>query len=320
MPHPKKLLIFKFSALSLLALMSILLYMLYRLGGSWEFALETRAVKLAALLLTAIAVAVSTLLFQTLTKNRILTPSIMGLDSLYMLLQTALVYFLGSSTQFLASKNINFLVTLLLMMVFSFLLYYILFGRLSHSIFTLLLFGIILGTLFQSGASFMQMLIDPDDFLIIQGKMFASFNAVNADVLMIATLFTLVALLYVAAIFKNLDVLQLGKDQTINLGISYNGMARHILIIVSILVSTSTALVGPVSFLGLLVVNLSYQYFTTHRHNTLLPGTILIAIIALVLGQFIVEKLLTFSTTLSVIINFIGGIYFIYLLVKKGRK
>ncbi|MBB0358748.1 iron chelate uptake ABC transporter family permease subunit, partial [Escherichia coli] len=139
MPHPKKLLIFKFSALSLLALMSILLYMLYRLGGSWEFALETRAVKLAALLLTAIAVAVSTLLFQTLTKNRILTPSIMGLDSLYMLLQTALVYFLGSSTQFLASKNINFLVTLLLMMVFSFLLYYILFGRLSHSIFTLLL-------------------------------------------------------------------------------------------------------------------------------------------------------------------------------------
>ena len=320
MPHPKKLLIFKFSALSLLALMSILLYMLYRLGGSWEFALETRAVKLAALLLTAIAVAVSTLLFQTLTKNRILTPSIMGLDSLYMLLQTALVYFLGSSTQFLASKNINFLVTLLLMMVFSFLLYYILFGRLSHSIFTLLLFGIILGTLFQSGASFMQMLIDPDDFLIIQGKMFASFNAVNADVLMIATVFTLVALLYVAAIFKNLDVLQLGKDQTINLGISYNGMARHILIIVSILVSTSTALVGPVSFLGLLVVNLSYQYFTTHRHSILLPGTILIAIIALVLGQFIVEKLLTFSTTLSVIINFIGGIYFIYLLVKKGRK
>ena len=78
MPHPKKLLIFKFSALSLLAMISIFLYMLYRLGGSWEFALETRAVKLAALLLTAIAVAVSTLLFQTLTKNRILTPSIMG--------------------------------------------------------------------------------------------------------------------------------------------------------------------------------------------------------------------------------------------------
>lgn len=310
----------RFILLVLLALASIALFMLYHLGGSWQFAISTRSVKLGALLLTAIAVAVSTLLFQTLTQNRILTPSIMGLDSLYLLFQTALVYFLGSSTQLLASKNLNFFVTLLLMMLFSVVLYYLLFGRLSQSVFMLLLVGIILGTLFQSGASFMQMLIDPDDFLIVQGKMFASFTAVNGEVLGIATVFTVIALIYVALIYRRLDVLQLGKAHCINLGVSYTQMARHILLIVAILISTSTALVGPVSFLGLLVVNLAYQFFATHKHAILLPGTILIAVIALVLGQFIVERLLTFATTLSVIINFIGGSYFIYLLVKKGRK
>ncbi|WP_276676016.1 iron chelate uptake ABC transporter family permease subunit, partial [Caldibacillus debilis] len=80
------------------------------------------------------------------------------------------------------------------------------------------------------------------------------------------------------------------------------------------------ALAGPVTFLGLLVANLSYEYLKTYRHRELILGAILISIIALVGGQWIVERVFSFSTTLSVIINFIGGIYFIYLLLKENRS
>jgi len=92
------------------------------------------------------------------------------------------------------------------------------------------------------------------------------------------------------------------------------------MVIVAVLTSISTALAGPVTFLGLLVANLSYEYLKTYRHRELILGAILISIIALVGGQWIVERVFAFSTTLSVIINFIGGIYFIYLLLKENRS
>src|SRR5699024_6001443 len=82
----------------------------------------------------------------------------------------------------------------------------------------------------------------------------------------------------------------------------------------------ATALVGPIVFLGLLVVNLSYEFMKTFRHQYIILGAIFISIIALIGGQFIVEKLFSFETTISVIINFVGGIYFIYLLLKENQS
>ncbi|MFD2616207.1 iron chelate uptake ABC transporter family permease subunit [Terrilactibacillus laevilacticus] len=315
---PRKSMI-QMSALGAFALLSCLLFMFYKIGGSWSFALEERGIKLAAIGLTAVAIAVSTLIFQTLTQNRILTPSVMGLDSLYMLFQTLLVFFIGSNNPLMANKNINFIATLVLMIAFSFMLYHLLFRRERVSIYFLLLLGIVFGTLFQNGSSFMQMLIDPNEFLIVQGKMFASFNSVNGPVLGMASIVLILSLVYLAYWFKYLDVLRLGKDQAINLGVPYFKLARHLLIIVSIMVSVATALVGPVTFLGLLVVNVTYQLFDTYRHKVLIPGAILLSIIALVFGQWMVERIFTFNTTLSVIINFIGGAYFIYLLIKESR-
>ena len=48
--------------------------------------------------ITGVAIAYSTVIFQTITHNRILTPSIMGLDSLYLLVQTVVIFFLGSKS------------------------------------------------------------------------------------------------------------------------------------------------------------------------------------------------------------------------------
>jgi iron complex transport system permease protein len=119
---------------------------------------------------------------------------------------------------------------------------------------------------------------------------------------------------------SSLDVLTLGRDTAINLGVNYDALVKQMLVLSAVLIAIATALVGPITFFGLIVANLSYQFFTSYKHSVLLTGSIVISVVALVGGQWVVERIFTFNTTLSVIINFIGGVYFIYLLLKESRS
>ena len=76
----------------------------------------------------------------------------------------------------------------------------------------------------------------------------------------------------------DLDVMSLGRENAINLGVNYDRMVMKMLILSSVLIATSTALVGPITFFGLIVANLSYQFFATYKHSTLILGASLISI------------------------------------------
>lgn len=310
----------KLTILSISALALIVLFMTYHALGHWDYVLPSRGRKLSAILITGAVIAVSTVVFQSITNNRILTPSILGLDSLYMLIQTFGVYALGSSNMTFMNKNINFLFSAGIMVLFSGVLYKLMFRREGQNIYFLLLVGLIMGTMFQSASSFMEVLIDPNEFLILQGKMFASFSNVSSDLLILSTVVLMLTTLYFMRFVKYLDVISLGKDEAINLGVDYDYVVKRLLVVISIYVSISTALVGPITFLGLLVANVAHQLFRTHKHAYLIPGTILLSIIALVGGQFLVERVFGFNTTVSVIINFAGGVYFVYLLLKENKS
>lgn len=310
----------KLTILSVISLILIVAFMFISLGSNWDYVLPRRAMKIAAMVLTGSAIAFSTVVFQTITNNRILTPSIIGLDSLYLFIQTAVVFLFGQTTLTMMNNKVHFLVTVVIMVLFSMLLFRVLFKREGQNVYFLLLVGIILGTFFSSLATFMQVLIDPNEFLIVQDKMFASFNNMNTSLLLIATALLLLTILYAARLIKYLDVLSLGREQAINLGVDYDYVVQRLLIVVAIMISISTSLVGPITFLGLLVVNVAYEFLKTYRHTYLIVGSILISVIALVGGQLIVERVFTFSTTLSVIINFVGGVYFIYLLLKENKS
>ncbi|MBC1211941.1 iron chelate uptake ABC transporter family permease subunit [Listeria booriae] len=295
-------------------------YLFLFMGGNPAFALTLRSTKLVAIVFTGVAIAVSTVVFQTITQNKILTPSIMGLDSLYMLLQTSLVFIFGSQTLMrLGSGRWNFFLSVLLMMGFAFVLYWLMFKRNGRNIYFLLLVGIVCGTLFSSFASFMEMLIDPNEFQIVQDKMFASFNNVNTSILVVAIVIFIAAIGYLWPFVKYLDVLALGKDQAVNLGIPYNKMVKRLLMVIVVLVSVATALVGPITFLGLIVANVAYQFLRTHRHAELLIGASLISLVALVGGQLLAERIFHFNTPISVIINLCGGVYFLYLLLRGAK-
>ncbi|MCE7313747.1 iron chelate uptake ABC transporter family permease subunit [Campylobacter coli] len=308
----------KILILAFLTLIMALVFVFAGLKDFDEYALKNRFLQIAAIVIVAICIAISTVIFQTLCNNKILTPAIIGLDSLYMLLQSALVFSLGSANLSVYRNDINFLITLACMVVFSLGLYKILFSS-DKSIYLIMLLGLIFGTLFSTLSSFFEILIDPDEFMIIQGRMFASFDNVAFDVLALAYIVTLLSFIWIFRYMKFLDPLSLGKDLSINLGINYQKISKHLMIIIAILTSTSTALVGPITFLGLLVVNITYELFKTAKHSILLLACMLISILALLGGVFFVSRIFDYNTTISVIINFLGGIYFIYL-VLKGNK
>lgn len=306
--------------LLLLVVVCSVLFLVYGLNpNSYQYALSRRIPKLIAIAMTGSGVAVSSVIFQTVTNNRILTPSVLGLDSLYNLFQTLIVFSLGSLNVALMGSNLNFLIAGGLMIVFSLFLFKMMFRRENTNLFFLLMVGMIFGTLFSSLSSFMQMVMDPNEFLIVQNKMFASFNNVKSSLLGISMITMGLTLFWVLKDVKKLDVLALGKEQAINLGIDYDRMVRKLLIAVAILVSVSTALVGPVTFLGILVTNLAYQMINDYRHILIIPTSILLSLLALIGGQFLVERVFQFNTTIGVIINFIGGLYFIYILLKEER-
>ncbi|MGG1600027.1 iron chelate uptake ABC transporter family permease subunit [Paenibacillus naphthalenovorans] len=310
----------KLGFLAMAAVLLVILYLFIDAGSNWDYVLPRRLKKILAIMLTGAAIAFSTVVFQTITNNRILTPSMIGLDSLYLLVQTSVVYLFGATTLTMMNSNVQFLISVGTMILFAGVLYKFLFRKEGQHIYFLLLVGFIFGTLFSNLSSFMEMLIDPNEFMVVQDRMFASFNNINTDLLLISFLVVLATAVYFMKYAKFLDVLSLGKEHAVNLGIPYDLVVKRLLIIVAVLISISTALVGPITFLGLLVVNIVHQFIQTYRHTYLISGSILVSVIALVGGQLIVERVFTFSTTLSVIINFIGGVYFIYLLLKENKS
>ena len=285
----------------------------------FEYAMDQRIPKLIAIVITGFCIAFSSIVFQTITNNNILTPSVLGLDSLYILVQTIIVFLVGVDNTLITNKSNNFLLSVAVMVIASFILYKKFFEKANNNIFFLLLVGMIFGTLFKSLSTFMQVVIDPNEYAALQNNLYASFGNVNTNILFIAGIIIIALVPFIYDDIKSLDVISLGKEHAINLGVNYDKVVKKMIIVVAILVSVSTALVGPITFLGLLVTNVTKQIFRTYKHSYLICASILISILTLVSGQFLVERVFTFTTTISVIINFIGGVYFIYLLLKESR-
>ncbi|MBW6416318.1 iron chelate uptake ABC transporter family permease subunit [Celeribacter sp. PS-C1] len=307
--------------LALLAVIAVGLFLTLGVpAGAWEFALSFRAGKLAGLILVAFAIATSTQLFHAATRNQILTPSIMGFDALYLMIQTSLVFGMGAMATLDIDPVVKFTAEVLVMMGFSTALFLWLFTARSRDLHLLVLVGIIFGTLFRSLSNFISRMIDPNEFVVVQGAMFARFNAVNIDLLWISIGLTALTLPVLWHMRHQFDVLALGRETAIGLGLRYRRVMFAAFGMIGLLVSVSTALVGPVTFFGLLVVHLAYRILPGARFAPTLLASSLIAIITLVGGQAIYEHVLGLQGTLSVVIDALGGITFLYLLLKGVRR
>ena len=299
-------------ALALLAA-SCVLFMTLGANGHWDFVLPRRGMVLASLLLVAYSVGVSTLLFQTLTNNPILTPSVLGFDSLYVFLQTLLVAVLGGIGYSSLPQTGKFAFELAAMVGGSLLLFQTLMRQGGRDLARMILIGVVFGILFRSLSSLLQRLLDPEEFAVAQSSTFASFNTVNAKLLGVSAVIALVSIFFLWRERYKLDVLLLGRDQAVNLGLNYRRDMLWILFWIAVLTATATALVG------LLVVALSYRFCGSIRHSLRLPMAFLTASVLLVGGQTVFEHLLGMKAVLSVVIEFAGGLVFLWLVLRKPK-
>ncbi|NMS90031.1 iron chelate uptake ABC transporter family permease subunit [Clostridioides difficile] len=307
--------------ISILLLLSIVIFTIYGIDmNNIDYALSQRIPKILAMILGGGCIAFTTVVFQTITNNQILTPSVLGLDSLYVMIQTIIVFIFGSTSSLIINENYNFIINVTVMIGASMLLYKTLFEKNKNNIFFLVLVGMVFGTLFKSATTFIQVMIDPNEFLALQTSIMASLNNINTNVLLIAFIIIIAMIPFIYDEIKYLDVLSLGREQAINLGVDFDKVVKKMIILIAILVSISTALIGPMTFLGLLLANIAREIFKTYKHTYLIFGSMLIGMITLIIGQFFIQHVFKFDTTLSVVINFIGGIYFIQLLLKGANR
>ncbi len=297
-------------------------FVLWDLPPAWEYVLELRSRKVAALALVAVAVAVSTVLFQTVTANTILTPGLLGFDSLHLLIATLVVFVAGPGANAVTSTDgarALWLAETTLMVVVVALLSQWLFVGAKRDLHVLVLVGIVVGTLLRSVTSLLQRMLDPTQFAVLQDSFFASFNTVDETLLGVSTIAVATTLAAVHRLRGTLDVLALGREVSISLGVDHRRTVMGVLVAVAVLVSVATALVGPITFFGLLVAHLAYRV-VGHRHRYSLPTAAALGVVTLVLGQLILERVFSYATGLSIIIDFAGGALFLVLVLRRSRR
>lgn len=309
-----------FAVLALLSALGLLLYNNPVPVDSPSFGpvVKRRINALVAMAIAALSQSLATVTFQAVTNNRIITPSLLGYESLYTVIQTALVFFFGASTLIAFNTTGAFLLQVLAMIVFSLLLYGRLLSDGSSDIQRMLLIGVMLGTGLRSLSSFMKRMLSPSEFDILQAKLFGSVNNANPDYFPVALALIIPAALILMASSRKLNVLSLGRDVCTNLGLSFSKSVVFYLVIVSVLMSVSTALVGPMTFYGFLTAAIAYQLTPTYDYRYTLPMSFVLGFFILTAAYFVMYHVAEAQGVVSVIIEFVGGISFIILLFKRG--
>lgn len=284
-----------------------------------RYAMKLRIPKVIAMIITAFAIGAATIIFQSVINNTIVTPCLLGMNALYTFIHTSVVFVLGSGSILFTNDNLSFLVDLVLMGIIATVVYSWLFKMTGHNVLYVLLVGTVLTSFFSSIQSTLTRVMDPNEYDTLLTSLVASFSNINSGII----IFSVIILALIVVIFRKelalLDVITLGKEQAINLGVNYDRCIRRLLLAVTLCIAVATAMVGPISFLGLIIANISRQLLKTYRHTQLIAGAALIGVIALIGGQFIVERVFVYSIPISVFITVAGGIYFLYLILKGSR-
>ncbi|ASK65729.1 enterochelin ABC transporter permease [Brachybacterium avium] len=286
--------------------------------GFWLIA-EMRATSLVVMAVVAFCQAVATITFMTVTNNRIITPSIMGFESLYTVIQTGAVYLLGVAGVVALQGTGQFLLQVAVMVGLSVLLYgWLLRGRYAN-IQVMLLVGIIIGGGMGAVSTFMQRLLTPSEFDVLTARLFGSVQNASAEYLPYAIPLILIAGTLIWSNAHRLNVISLGRDVCINVGVDHGRQTIYMLVLVSILMAVSTALVGPMTFFGFLVATLTFQLAGTHDHRLLLPVGVLTGFVVLAGAYFVMNHLFAAQGVVSIIIELVGGTVFLIVIMRRGR-
>lgn len=278
---------------------------------------KRRITAVVAMLIAALCHSLATVAFQTVTNNRIITPSLLGYEALYAAINTGAMFFFGA-TAFVGFIGLgSFLLQMAVMIGLSLILYgWLLAGKYGNLHLTLLV-GIIIGSGLNSASGFMRRLLAPSEFDLLQSRLIGSVTNAKAEYFPIAVPLAVLAALGLYLYSRRLNVLALGKDVATAFGVNYRAGIIRTLVLVAVLMSVATSLIGPLTFFGFLVAMLGYQAAQTHDHRYVFPMAFTIGYCILTTAYFLLYHVFHSQTIVSVVIELFGGIIFLSVILRK---
>lgn len=277
-----------------------------------------RMVAIVAMVIAAICQSLSTVAFQSITNNKVITPSLLGFEALYGTIQTSTMFFLGAGALISFNGLQSFVFQVILMVLMCLLLYGWLLSGKYGDLQLMLLVGVIIGTGLRALSSFMRRLLAPSEFDILQARLFGSVNNADSENFVIAIPIVVIAAILILGSSKKLNLVSLGKDVCTSLGVKHRSNVILILVLVSILMSVSTALVGPLTFYGFLVASLTYQVAGTYDHRYIFPMALAIGFLIITAAYFFMYHIFAAQGVVSVVIEMFGGLIFLFVILRKG--
>lgn len=282
--------------------------------------LQRRITSIVSMAIAAICHSMATITFQSLTSNRIITPSLLGFEALYATINTSIVFFFGANVLLNMNNTAMFVVQILLMVGMCLLLYGTLLKDSYQDMHLVLLIGIILGTGLRSISSFMRRILTPSDFDILQAKLMGSVNNAERSYFIVAVPVVLLCTWLLFKSSKALNVMGLGQGVPTVLGLSHKKEMLVNLVIISILMAVSTALVGSLTFYGFLVVTFTYRLVPSFDHKYLYPMSLAFAFLLITASYFLMYHVLNIQGYVSIMMEIIGGTTFLLLLLKRSES
>ena len=286
--------------------------------GFWKIA-ESRVVSVIVIAVVVLSHSFATVSFHTVTANRIVTPSILGFEALYGLINTAAVFIFGAAGAAMTRGIVSYFFQVVVMVAFATMLYSWLLGTKFTNVHTMLLVGVVMGAGLASLTTFMQRMLDPNEFDILTARLMGNISNASVEYLPYAIPIVLLTCGWLWLNSRRLDTMSLGSAVSTNLGLNHRAELIKVLVAVSILMAMTTSLVGPMTFLGFLVATMAYSIADTYSHRAIFPVAFLIGYVLLIGAYFVLRHIFYAQGAVTIIVELIGGLVFLIVIMRKGR-
>ncbi len=289
-------------------------------NSSWEYIIiHYRLPKAITAILVGIGLSISGLLMQTLFRNPMAGPYVLGLSSgsslgvafILMgasLLPQGLQFFFSSTYSIIIASSLGSLMVLLAILLVS--------NRLkdTHSI---LIVGLMFGSFSSAIVSALTYFSTAEQLQRFTFWSMGNLGNLSWDSLFILSVCIAIGLILSILTLKALDALLLGEAYALSMGIHFNRTKYTILLSTSILTGVITAFVGPIAFIGLAVPHIAKLVFNTSQHRILFGGTLLIgSAIMLICDCLTTVPFTNIMLPINAITSIIGAPIVIWLLLK----
>ena len=281
-----------------------------------QILLHLRLPKMLTAILAGASLSVAGLMMQTLFRNPLAGPYILGVSSgaslgvaLVTMVTTILplAFSLSPHSLIATSAIIGSMLTMMLVMLFA--------KRIRNNV-TLLIVGMMVGNIAGALVNMIQNFANPDSLKLFIVWTLGSLSGVSWDELPILTIGIVLAAILVLMLIKPLNGLLLGEDYARGLGIHVE-RTRWMMVLASCLLAGSvTAFCGPIAFIGVAVPHIARGILATSNHRLTVPASALIGANILLVCD-ILCNLGTYSLPISTMSALFGAPIILWIVLKK---